>query len=55
MDEPSSNLDDYHFNILIHLIHNTQNITFVIITHDMRFDKIQNFNTYKIKNKNITK
>ena len=54
MDEPSSNLDDYHFNILINLINKTKNTTFVIITHDSRFNKIQNFKNYKIKNKNIT-
>ena len=55
MDEPSANLDDYHFNILIKLINETKTSTIIIITHDKRFEKIKYFTKYKLMNKNITK
>ena len=53
MDEPSANLDDYHFNILKKLIQEKVNSTFVIITHDSRFNHLKSFKHYKIINKNI--
>ena len=55
MDEPSANLDDYHFNILIKLINETKTSTIIIITHDKRFEKIKYFTKYKLMNKNIIK
>lgn len=55
MDEPSSSLDDYHFNILNKLIDNNKNKTFIIISHDKRINKLKNFNTYKLVNKKLKK